>query len=85
MDQEPMPFTISLPAEVEDAVRQRAARTGKPADFYVAELVEQAVRRPTLRQILAPLHQEVAASGITSEELDQTLLSAIEAVRRLST
>jgi hypothetical protein len=76
-----MPFMISLSARTEDTVRRRAAEAGKPADDYVADLVEQAVKRPTLREILAPIHQEVAASGISQAELDQTLRTAIDAVR----
>ena len=76
-----MPFMISLSAQTEDTVRRRAAEAGKPADDYVAELVEQAVKRPTLREILAPIHREVAARGISQPDLDKTAQSAIDAIR----
>src|SRR5580704_11974887 len=77
-----MSITLSLSSETENALRRRAEAAGKSTDDYVTELVEQAVARPTLRQILAPIHEEVAASAMSDPELNALLQTSLDATRR---
>ena len=74
-------ITVSLSREAEEAVRRRAAVAGKAVDQYVSDLVQEAVTRPTLSEILAPVHEEVRNSGMSDQELDGLLKSELDAYR----
>jgi hypothetical protein len=79
-----MSITISLPPEMEEKLRQRAAERGQTVDGYVRQLVEREVldaggprpggapplpaRLPS-DEALAPFRKEVAESGMTDDEL----------------
>jgi hypothetical protein len=76
-----MQFTISLSRKAEEAVRRRAAVAGKPADQYPSDLVQETVTKPTLQEVLAPVHREMRQSGMTEAELDEFLRDAISATR----
>jgi hypothetical protein len=65
-----MTLSISLTPEAEAKLKQRAAAEGKDPTAYATELVENAVTRPTLDEILAPFRKQVAESGISDEQLD---------------
>jgi len=49
---------------------ERAAQNGQDVAAYASGLVEQAVTRPTVDEILAPYRKQVAESGMSDEELD---------------
>jgi len=68
-----MTLTISLSPEAEAKLRQRAAAEGKDPVVYASRIVEQAVSRPSLDELLAPVREEFAASGTTDEELVQQI------------
>jgi hypothetical protein len=76
-----MSLTITLKSTTEQAVRTRAAAVGKTADDFAAELVERAISRSSLREILAPIHQQTTASGMTDGEIDTALQNALEVSR----
>jgi hypothetical protein len=79
-----MSITNSLPPEMEEKLRQRAAERGQTVDGYVRQLVEREVlgtndgrtgaappsapRLPS-DEALAPFRNEVAESGMTDDEL----------------
>jgi plasmid stability protein len=66
-----MSLTITLPPDVERALRNRAADDGRDAAELAGELLGRALRGPpTFDEILAPFRREVAASGATDAELD---------------
>lgn len=90
-----MSLTITLPPETEKKLREYAEQAGQTAEGFVRQLVEREVlhangspaleapavsKRRTFDEIFAPLRQEVAASGITDEELDSLLEQAREEV-----
>ena len=86
-----MTITISLPPEVEESVKSRAAKDGVPLDDYVESLVEEATRRRnridvmaerSSDEILAPFRRNVEESGMSDKELDGVFREARKEVSR---
>jgi hypothetical protein len=77
-----MTLIIPISPQVESKIRERAAAEGKEPTAYAAKLLEQAVSRISLDEILAPLRQEFAASGMTDEQLLQQITEARDAHRQ---
>lgn len=75
-----MSITITISTELEPLILGRAKATGKPVEEVTLGLIAQALQPPqptlTFDEILAPFRKEVAASGITDEELDALFLQA---------
>lgn len=66
-----MTLTISLPPHLEAKLRDRASASGQTPADYVSRLVEQAVARPTLDEVLAPFRRQVDESGMSDEQIDE--------------
>jgi plasmid stability protein len=64
-----MSLTITLPRELEAKVQEAAARHGQNAEQYLFETLEQALKRPKLDEILAPVREQFATTGLTEEQL----------------
>jgi len=80
-----MTITISLPPEVEEAVKSQANKEGKPLADYIESLVEEASRRrdridllaeKSFDEILAPFRRNVEESGLSDEALDALFTEA---------
>ena len=80
-----MTITISLPPEVEEAVKSQANKEGKPLVDYVESLVEEGSRRrdridllaeKSFDEILAPFRRNVEESGLSDEALDALFTEA---------
>lgn len=86
-----MTLTITLSPETEKKLHERAAQAGQTVEGFVCQLVEREVHGSngsqashttvpqtgrTFDEIFAPLRQEVAASGVTDDELDHLLEQA---------
>jgi len=54
-----MTLSIALSPQIEAKLKERAAAKGKDPTAYAAELVEEAVTKPSLDEILAPFRQWV--------------------------
>lgn len=65
-----MSTTISIPTELEQKIAERAASRGMPVEEYVREVLRRDAEAPSLDEILAPVREQFAASGMTEEELD---------------
>jgi len=77
-----MSFTISLPAESEERLKQRAVESGKDVSTYVSELVKHFAEPPTpLEELSGPIHQRFIESGMTEEELAEELERAKHEMR----
>ena len=65
-------MTLSIPfAPAEEArLRERAAAEGKDLQTFVRDAALEKADRPTLEQILAPVHQATEAIGVSSDEID---------------
>jgi hypothetical protein len=65
-----MTITLALKPETERALRQRATETGLDLAVVAQELIERGIHAyPSMAEILAPFRAEVAASGLTDDEL----------------
>lgn len=75
-----MSITLTLPTEVEQQIRGRAAESKKPVEEIAIGLIVEGLRpqqpKLTFDEILAPFRKEVAESGLTEEELDALFLKA---------
>lgn len=65
-----MSTTISIPTELEQKIAERAASKGLPLEEYVREVLRRDAEALSLDEILAPVREQFAASGMTEEELD---------------
>lgn len=65
-----MDVKISIPSELESVLIERAARFGKDTDDYVSQVVAKHLERPSLDELLAPIREDFAKSGMSEDELN---------------
>jgi hypothetical protein len=85
-----MTVTITLPPETEEKLRRRAAESGQTLEAYLQQLAErhassgnvkpahEPASERTFDQILAPVREGFAKSGLTDEELTDLFEEARE-------
>src|SRR5271167_4656817 len=61
---------LRLSKEASERLAQRAAQSGQDVSVVVSELVEQAITRPTVDEVLAPFRKQVIDSGMSDPEVD---------------
>jgi len=66
---EVMTLTISISDDSAAKLKERASASGKAMPEYASHLVEQAVKSPTLEELLAPVQADFARSGMSEDEL----------------
>ena len=76
-----MRLNIHISAKAEKGLKKRAAADGKELAEYASKIVEDAVTRPTLEELLKPLRKEFESSGVGEEELVQQITAAQKAYR----
>jgi hypothetical protein len=76
-----MTISISLTPEAEIKLRQRAARLGQDLSIVASDLLEEAVRRPSVDELLAPARRQVAESGMGDRALDDFFGDVLKEVR----
>jgi hypothetical protein len=70
---------VPIPDDLVPRLEERARTLGVDGEQYVRAIVSRALTGPrTFDEIVSGLRQEVAASGISDEELDDLLESARE-------
>lgn len=72
---------LRLTQQAKDKLAEQAARSGRPLDEVASELLEQAVARPSVDELLAPFRKQVAESGMSDEELDDFHRRLLQEVR----
>ena len=77
-----MTLSIPLSPDTESKLRRRAAAEGKDPAAVAAQLLEDAVNRPALDELLAPLRQQFAATGDSDEQLVDQITQARDAYRK---
>ena len=77
-----MSTTITIPTELEKKIAGRAAAQGKDVEQFALEALERAADTPSLRDLLADVREEIRASGVSEEELDARVESAVKEVRK---
>ena len=73
---------LRLTKRASERLAQRAAESGQDVAALASDLIEQAVTRPTVDEVLAPFRKQIADSGMSDEELDAFFRSELEAHRR---
>jgi len=76
-----MTLQISLSPVAEARLRQRAVASGQDVSSYAQRLLDEALRKPTLDEILAPVREEFETSGMTEDELSELLETAKHEMR----
>ena len=76
-----MTLTISIPEDAAAKLRERATASGQAVPDYASQLVEQAMKTPTLDDLLAPVQADFAQSGMTEAELLDLGRNLLEKVR----
>ena len=78
-----MTITLMMPPETQRKLVERAQRAGTDVSTLACELIERGLNvEPTLDEILAPFRQQVAASGVSEQELIALFEEAREDVGR---
>ena len=80
-----MTLTLKLPPEIERKLRACAAAAGEDLETFALQTLEEkarAVEAPTFDEIFAPIREAVAESGMTDDEVDALLETALAEVRR---
>ena len=76
-----MTVTIELPPDLENSVRQQAARNGQDVSSFVVQAVnEKLAKLRSFDEVCAPIAQAIAATGISDDELDRFFEEAREEV-----
>ena len=65
-----MSATITIPPDLEQKIAERAASKGLRIEEYVRDVLRRDTESISLEEILAPVRQQFAASGISEGDLD---------------
>ena len=76
-----MTINISLTPEAETKLRQRAAILGNDLVTVASDLLEQAIARPSVDELLEPARKQVAESGMSDPQLDGFFRELLTEVR----
>ncbi len=76
-----MTLTVAISPDIEAKLRERAQAFGRDVAQYAADLIRQGVTAPTFDELLEPVRQDFARSGMTPDEIDAFGRDLIEKVR----
>lgn len=79
-----MTVTISIPPELEAKIAERAAKKGVTLEEYAREVLERDVETPTLRDLFAPVREQIRVAGVTDDELTAQIEDAVADLRTRS-
>jgi pantoate kinase len=77
-----MTLDIELSPEAAKLLRERAAALGLDVATYAAKIVEEDLKKPTLDEIMAPVHDFVRKSGMTDAEIMDLGRAELKALRQ---
>jgi hypothetical protein len=73
-------ITIDLPLEVKTALEKKAK--GQDIKVFIQTIIQKQALRPSLDEVLAPVRQEFAESGMSEDDLDDFMNSVREKAYR---
>jgi hypothetical protein len=76
-----MSITITIPADLEPLVLERASASGKDVEQYALDLLKKDAELPDPWELFADVRADIEARGITDEEVEQDIDAAIAEVR----
>lgn len=75
-------LTLELPFETQTKLEERATKRGQDIQTYVLSLIHRDIDVPTLRELFASVRAQIQASGVSDEELEIELDTALSEVRQ---
>jgi hypothetical protein len=76
-----MSLTIELPTEDEARLAMKARQAGVDLPTYVERLLKAEMSRPALEEILKPVQDAFAESGMSEDDLSELLVKAKKEMR----
>jgi predicted transcriptional regulator len=77
-----MPITLRLSDAARKKLAELAAASGQDVAHYASDLIEEAITRPTIDEILAPVRDDFAKSGLGEDEIMELGRRELEALRQ---
>ena len=68
-----MAVTITIPTELEPSLAERALQNGQDIGSYLSRLIATHLQKPSLDELLAPIREDFAKSGMNEEELNDLI------------
>ena len=76
-----MTLQINFAPQEEAKLRDRAAAAGKDIETFIREAALEKADRPSLAEVLAPIHDDTVKRGITLDQVDDAIRRARAAYR----
>jgi hypothetical protein len=77
-----MSTSITIPTELEEKMAERAAEQGKNVEQFALEALARAVETPSLRELFSDVREQIRTTGVTEEEVDASIETAVKEVRK---
>jgi len=74
-------ITITLPSELERVIAGRATASGKKLEEYALDVLRRDAELPDLREFFADVRDQIEASGVSDDELEEQIEAAVAEVR----
>ena len=75
-------LTLELPLETQAKLKERATKRGQDIQTYILSLIHRDIDAPTLRELFAPVREQIQASDVTDAELEKEIATALAEVRQ---
>ncbi|MGA2439997.1 MAG: hypothetical protein ABSH08_03495 [Tepidisphaeraceae bacterium] len=76
-----MTLSLKVPPHIEAKLRERAAADGQPLDVYASKVLAEAVTAPTVDEILGPVREDFAKTGMSEKEIIKLGRKELHALR----
>jgi hypothetical protein len=83
-----MTLSVTVPPHIAAKLRERAAADGQPLEVYASKVLAESVAAPNIDEILGPVRQDFAKSGLSEDEilnLGRKELKALRAEKKAKT
>jgi hypothetical protein len=77
-----IPIHLRLSSQAKEMLLDGAARSGQALDDYASDLLERLVAQTAIDDLLAPARADVAASGLSDEQIIELGRRELEAMRQ---
>lgn len=75
-------LTLRLSDRARAKLAEQATKSGQDLSAVASDLIEHAIARPSVDEVLAPFRKQVAESGMSDEEIDEFFRGQLELHRR---
>lgn len=76
-----MTATINIPVELDAKIAERAAARSVTLEEYAQDVLARDAEMLTLRELFAPVRDQIKAAGVTDEERAMQIEQAVTEVR----